>query len=66
MASEPLNPDEDPGLDAFIATVMRAITLADLRHDTWLYRDVMAEFDPANRAQIVAAEERHVARERGW
>jgi len=69
----PSDPDRfgDPDTDAFVTHVMRAIVLADLRHDTDLYREVMDHFDPQLRDEVEAAQERHAARRRaagepGW
>jgi len=73
--TSPLDDDRvdfgDPGIDAFFTNVMRRIALADLRHGTDVYRDVLDAFDPADRVEIEAAEERHAARRRaageaGW
>lgn len=62
---------DDPGLDAFYATTLRAVALADCRHGTDIYRDVVDGLDPADRVEVEAACDRHASRQRaagkpGW
>lgn len=61
----------DAGIDAFVTNVLRAIALADCRHGTDIYPDVLAAFSPSEQADIDAAANRHAARRRaagepGW